>query len=79
MKTSHTDRIIEEIAKRHGTSCEEVRSAIESAISHGRSSLEPHAQCFWDALNSEDSDHELETLLHALSFLAVLIHRNSNI
>ena len=70
MKTSRTDEIIREIALRHGTSCEAVKAALESAIDRGRASTDPHSQFFWNSIYPEGSDIVLEDLLQSLAFLS---------
>ena len=71
MKTSHTNEIIREIAVKHGVSCEEVTSALETAIDYGRASSDPRAQLFWKGIVPEGDEPELEYLLQSLAALAV--------
>ena len=72
MKATYTDKIIGEIAKRHGVSCEELKAALESAINRGRTSTDAHVQHFWNSLFPEGSDVILEDLLQSLAFLSVI-------
>ncbi len=63
-----TQRIIEHLAARHGTSPEQLRRDMEAALQAGQRSPSPQVRAHWACLG----ENSIEALLPHLAILAVL-------
>lgn len=72
MKSIETNRIIREIASQHGISFNEVKRALEAAISQGLSCGDPDVQEKWSCICPEGSDPEIGAVLIRLALVTII-------
>ena len=70
MKKQNTDKILQQIAKKHGVSVEEVRREIALTLAIGQSSLDPKTHALWSAVSRKGDKPTLE---EAIAYFAKMV------